>query len=102
MYELFEQAIIAYNSGNEHAFIASVINWLSEAENNPFAENTAERQMFFKAKIYFTKWMAGGIDMRSSRRNMIDYAKKIFERQPANPYKKETKKQEQKKELPPV
>ena len=87
MYELYEQLMLNYK--DERLFTASVINWLDNAKENPFEENTIERQLFFKAKRYNSKWRAGGIDMRSAKRNMIQTAKEMMERRIPNPYTKE-------------
>lgn len=97
MYELYEQVLAAYKSGDERAIAGAGINWLSVSTEDPFTQEEA-RELYFKAKRYYLKYKAAGIDMRSSRRNMISCVKQIAALNLPNPYKKE----EQKKVEPKV
>ena len=97
MYELYEQVLAAYKSGDERAIAGAGINWLSASAEDPFTQEEA-RGLYFKAKRYYLKYKAAGIDMRSSRRNMISCVKQIAALNLPNPYKKK----EQKKIEPKV
>lgn len=88
MYELYEQILAAYKSGDERRIAGAAINWLSASAEDPFAQEEA-RELYFKAKRFYLKYKAAGIDMRSSRRNMISYVKQIAALNLPNPYKKE-------------
>ena len=89
MYELYEQMMEAYNAKNMQAFEIAARMLVDNDFPNPFPDDTIEHNLFFKAKRYRMKWRAGGIDMRSSRRNMMAMMRQIAERQPPNPYTKE-------------
>ena len=106
MYEIFNKMMDAYNTKNQREFEAYARMLVDNDYENPFPMNTIEHKLFFKAKQYCRKWRACGIDMRSSRRNMIEMIRQIAERKPENPYtqeikkevKRESKKQEPKKQ----
>lgn len=82
MYELYEEMVKAQN--DERLFSAAVRNFLEACEENPF-EGEAH-QYFFEMKKYYKKWRNGGIDMRSSKRNMVAAGHKLMTLNLPNPF----------------
>lgn len=75
-FEYYKNMIDAYNQKDEDKFLTSARIWIESAEVNPFKIREAH-ELFFNAKRYCKKWRAGGIDCRSSKRNMIECCRKI-------------------------
>jgi len=75
-FELYKKMIGAYKNNDDHNFEATARNWIESSEKNPFEIKEA-RELFFNAKKYCKHWRAGGIDSRSSKRNMIECCRKI-------------------------
>jgi len=75
-FELYKKMINAYKKNDDRNFEATARNWIEASEKNPFEIKEA-RELFFNAKKYCKHWRAGGIDSRSSRRNMVECCRKI-------------------------
>ena len=98
MHDLFNEMMEAYNAKNMQKFEIAARMLVDNDLPNPFPDDAVEHNLFFKAKRYRMKWRAGGVDMRSSRRNMMAMMRQIAELQPENPYPAEEPKRAEPKE----
>ena len=102
-YETYKTMIDSYKN-NDGRFEAAARNWIEDSEACPFDIKDA-RELFFNAKKYCRKWRNGGIDSRSSKRNMVECVRRIAEMNIGYPYeliekeKEEAKDREYKKQL---
>ena len=99
MYELFDQLKLAFESKNEDMFKTLARLWIDNDNPNPFAADSFEHNLFFKARTYCFRWHAQGIDSRSAKRNMVEMVRRLMENNPSNPYSKEEKIKETKQEV---
>jgi hypothetical protein len=86
MFELFENVMSAYKSGDENLFIARVRNWMAAESENPFPKNSAAHELFFKASQAYRRWQKKVINYRNSKVQMIEYARELAKLNPSNPY----------------
>lgn len=78
MEELFNDIIEAWKARNEESFIAKTLLWFAEPRENPFAEGSSARKIFFDAELYHLKWRANRIDSRRARVLFIRSIKELF------------------------
>lgn len=86
MYSLYEKLIEAYKANDEGTIGAASLNWIGQANENPFPENTAAYDLFFKAKMAWVKWQNNGIDARRNRARAKEYVAQIAAIGLPNPY----------------
>lgn len=89
MYSLYEKLIEAYKANDEGTIGAASLNWIGQAKENPFPENTAAYDLFFKAKMAWVKWQNNGIDARRNRVRAKEYVSQIAAMGIPNPYQPE-------------
>lgn len=89
MYSLYEKLIEAYKANDEGTIGAASLNWIGQANENPFPENTAAHDLFFKAKMAWIKWQNNGIDARRNRVRAKEYVAQIAAMDMPNPYQSE-------------
>ncbi len=89
MYSLYEKLIEAYKANDEGTIGAASLNWIGQANENPFPENTAAHDLFFKAKMAWVKWQNNGIDARRNRVRAKEYVAQIAAMDMPNPYPSE-------------
>ncbi len=75
---MFDKVLEAYQLGDKNLFEARVRNWMDANQDNPFAPNTTEHELFFKAHLGHKRWRSGAISGRSGRKEMIHYAEEIM------------------------
>ena len=93
MYRMFRQMIQGYKLGKEgeNLFVHAVHCWMDLNPDNPFAEDSAAYDYFFRMKNYYNVWKMRSADQRISERRMINEAKELCATKPKNPYKYDKK-----------
>lgn len=88
-FEQYNEFVSNYQNGKENISIAYGIEWLAEAEENPFKSDTKERELFFNAKRMYRKWNNKAVDAQRSRKLMQQYLIELAKMNLPNPYVKE-------------
>ena len=83
-YELYERVLSALKE-DEGTFNAAARNWIEGADDASFADNEAN-ELFNMAKIACYAWRNKAINGRVSKHRMIEYVRKIAEKNLPNPY----------------
>lgn len=101
MYRMFRQMIQGYKLGKEgeNLFVHAVHCWMDLNPDNPFAEDSAAYDYFFRMKNYYNVWKMRSADQRISERRMINEAKELCATKPKNPYKYDKKAADEEKVL---
>ena len=101
MYRMFRQMIQGYKLGKEgeNLFVHAVHCWMDLNPDNPFAEDSAAYDYFFRMKNYYNVWKMRSADQRISERRMINEAKELCATKPKNPYKYDKKAADEEKIL---
>lgn len=89
MYELYEQMIAAYKTGDDGQFIPAARRWFQKCAVNPFQEDTEAHEQYFQADRHFGYWTAGGINSRVSKQRFIEALRNIAKLDAANPHEKD-------------
>lgn len=84
-FELYEKVLAAL-SLDEGAFNVAAKSWIGNTEEAPF-ENEEAKELYGKAKIYYTKWRNKTIDGNISKQRMINCVREIAKKNLPNPYK---------------
>ncbi len=85
--DMFDLFMNEYQNGNHETAIYYGMDWIANADENPFTLDTPEREFFFQAKRNLKKWNMGGIDFRISRTRLIHNLESLGELNLLNPYK---------------
>jgi len=84
-FELYEKVLAAL-SLDEGAFNVAAKSWIGNTEEAPFEDEKA-KELYGKAKIYYTKWRNKTIDGNISKQRMINCVREIAKKNLPNPYK---------------
>ena len=89
MYRMFRQMMQGYRLGKEgeNLFAHAVHCWMDLNPDNPFQEESAAYDHFFRMKNYYNVWKMRSADQRISERRMVNEARELCATKPKNPYK---------------
>ena len=99
MYMLFKNMKEAYKDGRNDIVESYARNWLLFNPENPFQPGSPEHEVFFQMQRCFTIWRNGDINARINKRKMAEWAIKLCEINPKQPYRFDKKAEEEEKLL---
>ena len=87
MYELYEQMMEAFKLNDEGLFVARARNFIAARSENPFPLGTPAADLYFSAAKAFDFWQKRTINYRNSKKQMVEFLRKLAAMDLPNPYK---------------
>ena len=95
MYRMFKEMKAGYAEGNKDKMEHGARCWLDLEPENPFPEGSNEMEAFFQMQKCYCIWKRGDIDRKINRRRMLQWAEKLCELNPRQPYRFDKKAEEE-------
>lgn len=94
-YRMFKEMKEGYANNDSNQMEHGARCWMDLAPENPFKEDSDEYEMFFQMQKCYRIWKRGDVDRKINRRRMIEWARKLCELNPRQPYRFDKKAEEE-------
>ena len=98
MYRMFLEMKQGYANGDKNQIEHGARCWLELNPTNPFPAESPEMEAFFQMQKCYNIWKRGDIDRKINGRRMIEWAEKLCELNPQQPYKFDRKADDEEKQ----
>ena len=109
-YKFFQEMLTGYQYGYDGMIEHGARCLMELNPENPFPENSQERELFYSIFLHYTRWKRGSVDAKINLRKLLSDAKELCEMVKENPYvfseeeeleeQKQAEEQEKQKEAP--
>ena len=86
LYTLYKEMVEGFQTKENGLFEHGARCIMDLNPNNPFQENSDNAELFFQMKLSYTRWKNHGPEAKLNYRKLLDYARKLCESHPENPY----------------
>lgn len=85
-YKFFQEMLNGYQYGFDGSIEHGARCLMALDPENPFPENSQERELFYSIYLYYTRWNRGSVDAKINLRKLLAASKELCALVKENPY----------------